>query len=122
MMSRSSPHTIKREQSSGMLLMLTKLGQTAPLPHGEVRVLRTQMRTLMDVIKSCSQRPEVVDSIKAIVSKPDGFFHNEDYAVERVHSLLRHPQSKSEINSLYTLLTLAVIDARPKSYEARRRM
>lgn len=26
-----------------MLMMLTKLGKTAPLPHGEVRVLRTQV-------------------------------------------------------------------------------
>lgn len=80
------------------------------------------MRTLLDIIKSCSQRPEVVDSIKLIVSKPDGFFHNENYTLERVYSLLVRPNSKFEITSLYTLLTLAVIDARPRSFEARRRM
>eukprot|EP00474_Spongospora_subterranea_P008611 CRZ09069.1 hypothetical protein [Spongospora subterranea] len=122
LLSKMSGHSIKREQSSGMLLMLTKLGKNVPLPHGEVRILRTQVRTLLDVVKGCSQRSEVVDSIKLIVSKPDGFFHNEDYTLERVYSLLVNPNSKSEISSLYTLLTLAAIDARPKSYEARRRM
>lgn len=124
--------------SSGTLSMLdtirskpryqeTSSDRTSPVKTLHVNLLRDQVRDCLNAICSLFKTSdkdsrEVVDNIKSILVEEEGFQWDDAYAVQQVTLLLAQDKCHYALQTLYTYLTVARVDAHPRSLEAQRRL
>ena len=65
---------------------------------------------------------QIVSLLKAVNTAEGGFMWDGAYAGKQIHAFLKNPKTNTVLSTVHSLLTIASLDAEPKSLEAIRRL